>query len=123
MKLLVVFVILSIVFPLVTQNINAASTQRTVTITIEGKETNFSLMVYDFQRKVFVDVSDSLLAKITKTFGTDTFAFYNQVSKKQKDDVSATISPKIQVWEGSSGEVYLAYERKIINTILSFHEY
>jgi hypothetical protein len=97
MKLLVALAIFSALLLVAAQNADAAKTERTITIKIQKVETKFVVKTYDFERKVSIDVSDAMLKKIKNAFGTDTFVFYNQVSKKQTGQDSISISPKIQV--------------------------
>lgn len=78
MKFLVLFAILSISLLIATQGASAASTQRTVTVKIQMEEATFTIKTYDFERKVSIDISDALLKKIVKNFGTDTFVFYSR---------------------------------------------
>ncbi len=97
MKLLAILAVLSILLLVTAQSADAAKTQRTITIKIQNEQTKFTINTYDFERKVSIDVNDALLKKIVKTFGTDTFVFYNQVSKKQNGQDSISITPKVQV--------------------------
>ena len=97
MKLLAILAALSILLLVTAQSADAAKTQRTITIKIDSGQTKFTINTYDFERKVSIDVNDALLKKIVKTFGTDTFVFYSQVSKKQNGQNFVSISPKIQI--------------------------
>jgi hypothetical protein len=97
MKLLLPLAILAITMLFLAQSANAALTERTVTVKIAKEDSVFKIRTYDFERKISIDVNDDLLKKIVKAFGTNTFHFYNKVSKKQSGDASITIAPKIQV--------------------------
>lgn len=97
MKLLAILAVLSIMLLVTAQSADAAKTQRTITIKIQTEQTKFTINTYDFERKVSIDVNDALLKKIVKTFGTDTFVFYSQVSKKQNGQDFVSITPKVQI--------------------------
>ncbi len=96
-KLLTIFAVVSMLLLFTAQTADAAKTQRTITIKIQNEQTKLTINTYDFERKVSIDVNDALLKKIVKAFGTDTFVFYNQVSKKQNGQDYISITPKVQI--------------------------
>ncbi len=97
MRLLVILAIFSALLLVTAQNADAAKTQRTITIKIQNEQTKLTINTYDFERKISVDVNNALLQKIKKAFGSDTFVFYSQVSKKQSGQDYISISPKVQI--------------------------
>jgi len=97
----------------------AATTDRMVTVNLEGKTYTFTITSYEFERSIFINVSESLLQDIADEFGTVKFVFYSQISKYESDDSFIQIEPRVNV--GGKLDVKFVTESKAVKVQFGEH--
>lgn len=96
MKLLALLAALALIFPLI-QTVDAAQIERTLTITLDGKDSSYTVLSYDFERTTLLKIDETLLDQVVSRFGTGSFVFYNSLSEYKIDGDSIKLEPSVTV--------------------------
>ncbi len=78
-------------------NAYAISTERNVRVNLDGEETMFSIITYDFTQAASIIVDQKFLNDIAVHFGRTSFVFLNQISVHGSGESFIMIEPKITI--------------------------